>query len=79
MVAPNPASNFVNVMFTLAKPEIINVSVFDMNGKRVILETHNLQSGDNTLPIDVSQLASGIYTLGLQTAEGFARVKISKK
>jgi hypothetical protein len=79
MVAPNPASNFVNVMFTLAKPEIINVSVFDMNGKRVLLESHNLQNGDNTLPIDVSQLSSGIYTLGLQTSEGFARVKISKK
>lgn len=79
MVAPNPAINFINVMFSLSRQELVSISIFDMNGKRVMQESHKLQSGDNTLPIDVSQLASGIYTLGLQTADGFARVKISKK
>ncbi len=79
MVAPNPASNYISVMFNLTKSDIVNMSMFDMNGRRVLLQSHSLQNGDNSLSVDISSLASGIYILNIQTKEGFARVKVSKQ
>lgn len=56
-VYPNPASNgFVNI--TTASNEAINVSVFDVLGKKVLSQTINNR-------LNVSTLKSGVYILNL--------------
>ncbi|OIQ20364.1 MAG: hypothetical protein BM549_10225 [Lacinutrix sp. MedPE-SW] len=56
-VYPNPASNgFVNI--TTASNEAINVSVFDVLGKKVLSQTINNR-------LNVSSLKSGVYILNL--------------
>ncbi|MBI1306588.1 MAG: T9SS type A sorting domain-containing protein, partial [Bacteroidetes bacterium] len=60
-VAPNPSSG----IFTLYTPQIngeIQINVFDANGKLVFTQ---VIAGQNSLDLDLSNLASGMYSLQL--------------
>ncbi|ESU23088.1 hypothetical protein FEDK69T_12350 [Flavobacterium enshiense DK69] len=66
---PNPASDYITVE---SEAEIINVYIYDVNGKRsdVLLQGNK---------IDVSQFPAGNYIVGLKTDKGFVSQKIVKK
>ncbi|MBA3647955.1 MAG: T9SS type A sorting domain-containing protein [Chitinophagales bacterium] len=66
IVFPNPVSSLVNVNLNLAKPALINISIFDLNGKHFANELHNLPSGENTVAIKTNSLANGTYLLKVQ-------------
>jgi len=67
---PNPASSFAQIMIAAPGKERVTLSVTDINGIRVIQKLLNLEAGRNNLPLDVSQLASGTYTVQVVTASG---------
>lgn len=80
-VFPNPASNLINVEISLEKPEAVNVEVIDILGQRVKFEQfNNVGTGVTTMPLNVSNLASGIYTIRVSsnTAESFKKFTIAK-
>jgi hypothetical protein len=80
-VFPNPASNLINVEISLEKPEVVNVEVIDILGQRVKFEQfNNVGTGVTTMPLNVSNLASGIYTIRVSsnTAESFKKFTIAK-
>ncbi|PZF74446.1 T9SS type A sorting domain-containing protein [Taibaiella soli] len=59
---PNPAQNTVNLGFELKQPGDVVVKVMAANGTVVLKqENHYGQSGATTLPLNINQLAAGIY------------------
>jgi hypothetical protein len=64
---PNPTTGDVTLQFDLPADQEFGVMVFDLSGRLV----YNLKSmgveGENTLPIRLSGVASGIYLLDFQT------------
>lgn len=66
-VAPNPATDFVNIKLAFEKPETLNIQLFDYTGKLVLNYDEGTQQGQYTKTIDVSYLQAGIYILKLIT------------
>ena len=72
-IYPNPTSGLVYVVFT----EIItNVTVYDLSGKVVFQNTGNTT---NSMSIDCSAFADGVYTVQVGTATGVLYNKIVKQ
>ena len=69
-IAPNPAKTFIRVDYPIGATS--NLQIFSINGQ--LLWTEQLAPGTSTATIDVSKLASGIYTLswsnGVQKLKG---------
>ena len=65
MLSPNPAKNASTLRFTTASAKPIEVALISLDGK--ILWTNHLQAqaGENSLPIDVSGIAAGVYMVNL--------------
>jgi hypothetical protein len=72
IISPNPASTILNVTFDFDQIELINISLFDVNGKNILVTKK--ESGENTVKLDVSGFANGVYMLKIQT-EGHALLK----
>ncbi len=77
-VYPNPASNFVNVDLT-GDAQNISVSVVDMSGKVLYNDVFSHNGGTQNYKVPVTNLASGIYFLNLDTPTGKAVRKIVVK
>jgi hypothetical protein len=67
-VYPNPATASATIGFTINKAGNVSVSVTDAVGRTVAdLGSRYLQKGMQSIPIPVSTLAAGVYTLRVQT------------
>lgn len=80
-VFPNPASSMINVEISLEKPEVVSVEVMDILGQRVKFEQfNNVGTGVTSMPMNVSNLASGIYTLRVssKSAQSFKKFTVAK-
>ncbi len=70
-VYPNPAIGRASLTISLPQPEPARVALLDLLGREVrSLWNGPLGSGDHTLTIDTSGLASGIYFLRVNTVDG---------
>ncbi|MBT8399447.1 MAG: T9SS type A sorting domain-containing protein, partial [Rhodothermia bacterium] len=59
---PNPATSFTTVAFELQAPSVIEVSLFDVLGRRVFIVEVGLKSmGSHEVEIDTDRLPSGAY------------------
>ena len=61
--SPNPATNFANIIYTLQGNCHVNLQLFDIAGQSVkgLLEDLEQPTGRYKIPVDVSELNSGIY------------------
>ncbi|MDD5571844.1 MAG: T9SS type A sorting domain-containing protein [Bacteroidales bacterium] len=66
---PNPANEYTNITFTLAKAGSINLSVINIMGQKVASYKIGGISGKNNKQINTGTLASGIYVVKIE-AEG---------
>ena len=60
---PNPFVEQINLEISTEESSTCNWSIYDMNGKQVISGNQDLMEGNNTLNIDASTLAKGVYML----------------
>lgn len=60
-VFPNPTSDVANVRLTLETPMNVNVEVFNVMGQVVANRNYGLMVGDEIIPMNVSQFATGTY------------------
>jgi hypothetical protein len=74
---PNPAHNYIVVNLS-SKEANTQLEVFDISGKKVIEKTLNNVNGGSNVNVDISQLASGTYLLGIKTNTGFYSRKFIK-
>jgi len=74
---PNPATNEVSLQFTLSEINDITIKVIDLNGK--VIETqsfNNATTGANSITLNVSNYANGIYSVVLQSNETLTTKKL---
>ncbi|NOY51149.1 MAG: T9SS type A sorting domain-containing protein [Chlorobi bacterium] len=75
-VYPNPASESLNVEFSLLKDADIIISLSDISGKKLIYKHYSAKAGINKLPFEVSNLPKGYYLLKVDTNSGSLNFKI---
>jgi hypothetical protein len=63
---PNPAEGFTTLAFEAKEDGDLNVSIVDLNG-RVVRTINNMkyQTGNNTFPIDVQGISTGVYVVNI--------------
>ncbi|MDJ1470513.1 Ig-like domain-containing protein, partial [Xanthocytophaga flava] len=72
---PNPADSEVNVQFSVNEDQNAIIALTNMTTQQVIQITQSVQAGENTVRIDVANLAKGMYIVYVKTKEG----RLSKK
>lgn len=60
---PNPTNDIINYGFTSEENEKLEIKVLDMVGKVVIRNEVELNVGNNKIPINLTELISGNYTI----------------
>ncbi len=69
-VFPNPTSNMANLEFISATKQAVQISIIDVNGKIIMTQSINSNTNKNTIALDLSSYAKGIYLVKLQTNNG---------
>ncbi len=78
---PNPFNNATEIPFSLRKPGLIKLSIFDANGRLVrVLSENNYSAGEHSIRFQGNDLASGTYYYqlkgdGLTTVKSFQLLK----
>jgi hypothetical protein len=62
---PNPAGSTTTIPFSIAEPGEVTLMVHDINGKVVTQQIRRGHAGENTLLLDLSGYAPGIYSYSL--------------
>jgi hypothetical protein len=73
---PNPASNLLNVNFTLNQKENIAIKMINLEGKIVYQTAEENTVGIVNRQIETSQLANGVYFIQTQVGESIATNKV---
>jgi hypothetical protein len=63
---PNPTNDIIKYNFTTEQPEKLEIKVLDVVGKVVLRVETELEVGNNTIPISLSELPSGTYTIQIK-------------
>jgi hypothetical protein len=68
---PNPASDQVNLRYTLSNSSAVTINVYDVTGQLVMSENKGqLSAGSQTTSLSLSGLPAGAYQVQIMTAEG---------
>lgn len=76
-VYPNPATDNVNVDFTITSEENISVSILDITGKLLKRDSFISSEGSNHFSMNVDDLSKGLYILEINTSKGKSVRKIT--
>ncbi len=63
---PNPFNGITRLPVEVAKPTMVEFSLFDIRGRRVMVFGRMMNAGRNELSIDAAELPSGVYMLQAQ-------------
>lgn len=74
-IFPNPTTDVCNLSYTLKENEFVKVSVYNTLGELVYLETKNVNAGNVTHTLNLSELRSGNYSVQIS----FKNNSITKK
>lgn len=69
-IMPNPVNNQMTLEFTMLKDADANISIVNALGQKVQNVTTGSFNGINTMEINTSELASGVYFLNITTTDG---------
>lgn len=68
---PNPAVNYTNIRFSLAKGADVTLEVMDMNGRLIEkIQQNKLAAGEHIIPVSTANLPAGDYLYLLRTSGG---------
>ena len=75
---PVPAKDILHLKITAKQPELVLISLFDINGRKVWTNRYDLQEGKNLIGINISQLPPGTYLYRLKAESGIVHKKFVK-
>lgn len=76
-VYPNPATNYVNIDFSLAEAKKITMKLMDMTGKVLKQDAVEGIEGANQQRMDIEGVSKGLYLLEISTQNGKSVRKIA--
>ena len=62
---PNPANSTINVLIAAPAKDRVNLVITDVVGRTVAQQMVNVETGTNTIPVNIQQLANGTYMVRL--------------
>lgn len=75
-VYPNPVTDVLNVNITLNNNEAVTVTLFNTLGQAVVTEKRNMNAGVNSIQMNTSELASGVYSLSVSAGTATSTSKV---
>ncbi len=66
IISPNPATEVIEVNFFSQSSDVATIKVIDIAGKIVSIVQAQASLGENTITVDLQNLATGLYTIRLQ-------------
>jgi len=76
---PNPTADQVNVIFNSATSGNYNLKIVDLTGRVLNVVTGNAVFGKNHVNMNASTLASGVYLIVVESADGKSQLRFMKK
>ncbi|MCY7409097.1 MAG: T9SS type A sorting domain-containing protein, partial [Chitinophagales bacterium] len=74
-IYPNPANDFATIKFNLQQTSLVNLKIYDLNGKKVqTIINKELEPGNHEELINISSLTSGMYLFKLICDEGIYNI-----
>ncbi len=67
IIAPNPATDIVNISFQNTTKQNITFTLFSMDGRVVYSDVVTIPAGNASQPLDVSKFKAGLYVLKIST------------
>lgn len=79
VVSPNPASNIVNLQYSVKTQSNIKIGIYDLAGKMIkdIRNEKNVTEGFYDFPVDLTNVSSGLYAIILESDDGKVVKKLS--
>jgi hypothetical protein len=74
-VYPNPASEQVNIEFSLEQDQVVSVEIFDLTGRLVSKEENSFSKGVRRIAYNIRSFRSGIYYVRVKAGEEVQTVK----
>lgn len=75
-VFPNPASDYVEVVFTSAQAGSATIQIMDLSGRIVLTEAIEVTEGYNRNSLDVSTFSKGVYLMNIVQNDAVSRIKL---
>ena len=69
-IAPNPATNDLNITLTSERGQAANFKIINIAGQVMQTEQRELINGLSNYTLDISRLNNGIYIVAIETTEG---------
>ena len=76
-VFPNPATDAAYLNINILNQGTVNMNIVNTLGQVVATNVYNVEVGENTLPMDVSNLAAGMYVVRLEIDGQVTSTKIN--
>jgi hypothetical protein len=74
---PNPAGDLSLLSFTVSKPAESTIDIYDQLGQRVSnVYSGTLLPGEHSIPLNIGDLAAGIYFVQINDAENCSMVRL---
>ncbi len=80
LIYPNPLNETTVLSFELVTNEVLNISIYDMQGKQIktLSENQFFAAGKHQLNINAASLATGQYILELENGKGKTVIRLQK-
>ncbi|NNE13928.1 MAG: T9SS type A sorting domain-containing protein [Saprospiraceae bacterium] len=75
-IYPNPASDYIALDVFSENVFNANISIWTMEGRQVLNETHNINKRQNLISLNTSSLTPGVYAIQLLSENGLISKKI---
>ena len=73
---PNPAADMTRIDLGVIDNESVSIKIFDLNGKLVTSRTFDNLSGYYILPMELSNLEKGLYSVQVQVGSELSTKKL---
>ncbi|MEI9808267.1 MAG: T9SS type A sorting domain-containing protein [Bacteroidota bacterium] len=77
-IFPNPASHVVNVIIDAPKRDDVTLVLMDVLGKTIRQKVVNVETGSNTVPVEIGSLAHGSYMIKVLCKSSDCESAVSK-
>ncbi len=73
---PNPIKDHLNIHYKTIEGETTYVELIDLNGKRVVAQSIQMEKGHNEIQMDLSEMPNGLYFLRVMEGENYFIEKV---
>jgi hypothetical protein len=75
-VYPNPNNGIFNIRFNTAEEGTATVTMYDLKGKEIVNRQETAIEGANSIDVDLSGIAAGVYMLKVQKGGSVVTTKV---